>query len=78
MQVEHGVHLRVLDLLPDLRADGLDFFLGISEMAGEEGESEAFKTFHDLQVVPGADLFLRTLITHVNIDSSFRMVAEEN
>lgn len=56
--MEHDVHLRVFDFLPDVGAKDFDFGLGISKMAGEEGISEAFETFHDLEVIPGAHFFL--------------------
>ena len=57
-QVEHHVQLRISHLLPNGRADDVDFRFRVAELAGEEGKGEGFETFHDLEVVPGADFFL--------------------
>ena len=53
------MHARVLHLLPDLVANDINLLLRILEHAREEGVGEGFETLHDLQVVPGADFFLR-------------------
>lgn len=58
MKVEHGVHCRVLHLLPNVCANNLDFGLGVSQMPGKEGVSETFEAFHNLKVIPGAHFFL--------------------
>lgn len=58
VQMEHGVHLWIFHLLADVGADDVNFLLGISQLAGEQGVGEGFETFHDLEVVPRSDFFL--------------------
>lgn len=52
------MHLRVLDLAPDFRANHLDLAFGHAQLPGEERVGEGFETFHDLEVVPGAHFLL--------------------
>lgn len=52
------MHRRILDFLPDIRTDNLDFRLGHTQVPGEESVGERFEPFHDLEVIPGADFFL--------------------
>lgn len=55
------MHLRIFNLLPDVRADDLDLVYSVSGFTGEESEGKGFETFHDLKVVPGADFFLKLI-----------------
>lgn len=58
LQVKHCVHFRISHLLPDLGADDIDFFLRVPQCAREQCVGESFEAFFDLEVVPGANLFL--------------------
>ena len=53
------MHAGILHLLPDLVANDVDFLLRVLEHAREEGVGEGLEALHDLQVIPGADFFLR-------------------
>ena len=57
------MHARILHLLPNLVAHDINLLARVLEHAAEEGVSEGLEALHDLQVVPGADFFLRTLIS---------------
>ena len=57
--VEVSVHLGVLHLLADLGTDDIDLLLRVAQNAREKSIREGFEAFHDLEVVPGADLLLR-------------------
>ena len=61
IQIEHGVHLGILHLGPNLRTYDVDFFLRIAQLTGEDCVGESLETFADLQVIPGADFFLLTV-----------------
>ena len=56
-QVEISVHLWISHFFPNLRTDDIDLLLRVAQNAREEGVSESFETFHDLEVIPGADSF---------------------
>ena len=60
LQMEHSMHLRVLHLSPDLRAENIHFSLRIAQLPREESVPERLKAFLDLQVVPGANFFLHS------------------
>ena len=53
------MHPRILHLLSDLVANDVNLLARVLEHAGEEGVGEGLEALHDLQVVPGADFFLR-------------------
>lgn len=53
------MHLGIFHLLPDLRTHNIDLLLRIAQRTGEKTISKSFETFHDLEVVPGADFFLQ-------------------
>lgn len=57
-QVEHGVHLGVSHLLPDVGTNHFDFLLRVAQLSREERVSECFEPFRELKVVPRADFFL--------------------
>lgn len=60
-QMEHCMHIRVLHFSPDVGTDNIDLLLRVSKLASEECIGESFKTLADLQVIPGANLFLFTV-----------------
>lgn len=55
------MHIRVLHFSPDVGTDNIDLLLRVSKLASEECIGESFKTLADLQVIPGANLFLFTV-----------------
>ena len=57
--MKHGMHRRILDLLPNIRTDDFDLRLRHPKMAGEESVGEGFETLHNLEVIPSADFFLQ-------------------
>lgn len=57
--MKHGMHRRILDLLPNVRTDDFDLRLGHPQMPGEESVGEGFETLHNLEVIPRADFFLQ-------------------
>ena len=59
LQGEISMHPRILHLLPDLVANDINLLARVLEHAREEGVGEGLEALHDLQVVPGADFFLR-------------------
>ena len=59
IHVEKSMHLRILHFLSYLSADDIDLRLSVAQDAREKGVGEGFETFHDLEVVPGADFLLR-------------------
>ena len=59
LHVKVSVHLRVLHLLPNLGTDHIDLLLRVAQLAREKSIGEGFEAFHDLEVIPGADLLLR-------------------
>ena len=63
MQMEHDVDLRVFHFFPDVRANHFDFLFRVAQVPSEESEGEGLEAFHDLEVVPGANLFLRSMVS---------------
>ena len=61
LQIEHGVHLRILHLGTDLCTHNIDLLLRIAQLSSEDSVGESLKTFADLQIVPGANFFLLTV-----------------
>lgn len=59
LQSEIRMHARILHLLPDLVANDVNLLARVLEHAREERVGEGLEALHDLQVVPGADFFLR-------------------
>ena len=53
------MHLRILHFLPNLSTDDIDLLLRVAQHTREKSIGERFETFHDLEIVPGADFFLR-------------------
>ena len=53
------MHLRILHFLPNLSTHNIDLLLRVAQHAREKRIGERFETFHDLEVVPGADFLLR-------------------
>lgn len=58
LHVEVSVHLGVLHFLPNLGTHHIDLLLRVAQHAREERIGEGFETFHDLEIVPGADFLL--------------------
>lgn len=57
------MHVRVLHLVPDQRTDDIDLPLRVAENTREEGISESFEAFVNLEVIPTTDFFLRRRIS---------------
>ena len=53
------MHPRILHLLPDLVANHINLLFRVLQHPREERVGERLETLHDLQVIPGADFFLR-------------------
>ena len=60
LQSKVSMHARILHLLPDLVTNDINLLLRVLEHAREERVGEGLETLHDLQVIPGADFFLRS------------------
>ena len=56
--MRHHMQLRILHLLPDGRANDIDFRFRVSQFAGEKSEFVRFESLHYLEVIPGTNLFL--------------------
>ena len=59
LQSKISMHARILHLLSDLVTNDINLLLRVLEHAREERVGEGLETLHDLQVIPGADFFLR-------------------
>ena len=59
LQSKVSMHLRILHLLPDLVTNHINLLFRVLVHPREEPVGEGLETLHDLQVIPGADFFLR-------------------
>ena len=53
------MHIGIFHFCPDLRTDDIDLSLRVVQKTREKSVEGSFETFHDLEVVPGADFFLQ-------------------